>query len=162
MPQDLPPVAVPVAIPTYLHYASQPYHEPACDIGLPDLMMSIPGMSYANPHQSWMSPSYADSDFFGFSAPVQQCPQPTPSPAAPVPQPQMQAAPVYVPATPAHLVPPPTQMPETLVIRTLPQPSVTSHQVLSPHSTGPFRPSVYQLETDVLPHTPLQTAIFRK
>ncbi|KAK5164317.1 uncharacterized protein LTR77_010012 [Saxophila tyrrhenica] len=162
MPSDLPPVPVPAAVPTYLQYASQPYHEPVYDLGLPDFMTTIPGMSYANPHQAWVGSSYADSDFFGSSAPVQQCPQPIPAPAVPAPQPQMQAAPVYVPAATAHLVPPPTQMPEELVIRTVPQANVSSHQGFAPQSTGPFRPSTWQLEADMSQHTPLQTAIFRK
>jgi len=160
MPQDLPPVSVPVQ--TYLQYASQPYHEPAYDISMPDFMTAIPGMSFANPHQAWVGSSYADSDFFGSSAPVQQCPQPISAPVIAAPQPQLQAASVYVPAATAHLVPPPTQMPEELVIRTVPHASVSSHESFALHTAGPFRSSQWQLQANLSQHTPLQTSIFRK
>lgn len=168
LPQDLPPSSMPAVVPTYLQYASQPYQDPVSDLGMHDLMSAIPGMSYANPHSGWMSSSsYADSDFFAMTTPVQQCapPLPTPSVPAPVPiaQPQMQPAPVFISAAPAHLVPPPTQMPEELVIRTVPHSATSSHlNFQNPTSSGPFRPSHWEFESEFAQHVPLQTAIFKK
>ncbi|OTA36076.1 hypothetical protein BTJ68_03618 [Hortaea werneckii EXF-2000] len=68
------------------------------EVGCPDFMALIPGMSYANPHQAWMSNSSYGSDFFATPAPVNQCvPPPIPTPApAPQTQPQVQPQPVYV------------------------------------------------------------------
>ena len=166
MPQDLPPVSVPTAVPTYLQYSSQPHHEPVYDLGVSDFMTMIPGMSYANPHQAWMSGSSYTSDFYATPGPVQQCtqPAPTPSVAAP-PQPQIQPQPVYIPATPTQLVPPTTQMPQELAIRTVSFTTVQQNPGFQHHSSGPFRPSMWELEPDFVQATsqmPFQTSIFRK
>lgn len=163
--QDLPPSSAPAAIPTYLQYASQPYHEPACDIGVPDFMTMIPGMSYANPHQAWMSSSsYSDSDFFPTPAPIQQCAPVVPTPA-PAPQPQMQPQPAYVPATPTQLVAPPTQMPQEFAIRTVAHQSMHAQPSFQPQPSGPFRPSKWEWEhgvAETMCQIPFQTSIFRK
>ena len=163
MPLDLPPASVPAAVPTYLQYESQPHHEPVYDLGVSDFMTMIPGMSYANPHQSWMSNSgYAGSDFF---TPTQHCTQPAATPSAPASQPQMQPQPVYVPATPTPLVSPPTQMPQELAIRTVPHATMPPHPGPQHQLGGPFRPSAWELEPDFIQaacHVPFQTSIFRK
>ena len=166
MPQDLPPASVPAAVSTYLQYASRPHQEPVYELGVSDFMTMIPGMSYANPHQGWMSSSsYAGSDFFTTPAPVQQCTQAIPTPSAPAPQPQMQHQTVYLPATPTHLVAPPTQMPQDLAIRAVPHASMQLHSGFQHQPTGPFRPSAWELEPDFaqqMSQMPFQTSIFRK
>ena len=166
MPQDLPPSSVPAAVPTYLQYASQPHHEPVYDLGVSDFMTMIPGMSYANPHQGWMSSSsYGSSDFFATPGPVQQCTQAMPTPSAPAPQPQLQHQTVYLPATPTQLVPPPNSMPQDLAIRTVPHATMQQHNGFQPQPTGPFRPSAWELEPDFVQATSqvqFQTSIFRK
>lgn len=167
MAQDLPQASIAAPVETYLQYASHTHNEPVYDLGVSDFMTMIPGMSYANPHQSWMSGStgYAGSDFFATPAPVQQCAQPLATPAAPALQPQIQSQPMYT-ATPTSYVPPPAQLPQELAIRTVPQASMQNLPAYQPHSTGgPFRPSHYELEPDFVQATsavPFQTAIFRK
>lgn len=167
MAQDLPPASMPTAVPTYLQYASQPHQEPVYDLGVSDFMTMIPGMSYANPNQSWMSGStgYAGSDFFTAPAPVQQCTQPLATPAAPASQPQIQSQPMYT-ATPTQLVSPPVQFPQQeLAIRTAPHASMQSLSSFQQSAGGPFRPSHWELEPDFVQATssvPFQTAIFRK
>lgn len=164
--QDLPPTSAPVA--TYLQYASHTHHEPAYDLGpQPDFMTLIPGMSYANPQQGWLSSSsYTDSDFFPTSAPIQPCAPVVPTPAAPAPpQQQTQVQPVYVPATPTQLVAPPTQITQDFAIRTVPHANVQSHHAFQQQVSGPFRPSAWELEegfAQTMSHTPYQTSIFRK
>jgi ubiquitin thioesterase protein OTUB1 len=163
MPQDLPPATVPAAVPTYLQYSSH-YHEPVYEIDLPDFMATIPGMSFANPHQAWLSSSsYADSDFFAAPTPVQPCAPSLPTLSTSAPQPQMQSAPVFITAPPAHMVPPPTQMPEELAIRTVPHSATSSHiNSQAQISSGPFRPSHWEFECDFTQQVPLQTSIFKK
>lgn len=155
-------------MPTYLQYASQ-NHEPVYDLGVSDFMTSIPGMSYANlPQSSWMSSTYgAGTDFFTTQAPVQSCAQTVPSPPAPAPQPQVQSQPVYVPATtPTQMVAPTSHMPHELAIRTnVTQPALAQSDFHNQLSGGPFRPSLWQLESDFVSATsqmPFQTSIFRK
>ena len=166
MLQDLPPVSVPAVVPTYLQYASQHHQEPVYDLGVSDFMTMIPGMSFASPHQGWMSgSSYSGPDFFTSPTTVQQCTQPIPTPSAPPSQPQMQPQPVYLPATPTHLVPPPTQMPPELAVRTAQHAIVPPHPGFQHQPTGPFRPSAWELEPDFAQATssmPFQTSIFRK
>jgi len=164
--EDLPVPAM--AVPTYLQYASHTHHEPVYDLRVSDLMTMIPGMSYANPHQAWMSnSSYAGSDCFAPAAPpiqVQQCTQPLPTPVAHTPQPQIQPQPVYVPATPTHLVAPPNQLPQEMAIRTVTH-ATLAHPSFQHQIAGPFRPSAWELEPDFVQATsqmPFQTSIFRK
>ena len=165
MIQDLPPASIPAAVPTYLQYASHPHQEPAYDLGVSDFMTMIPGMSYVNPHQSWISSSdYAGSDFFTSPAPVQPCAPPLVTPAAPAVQPQVQ--PVYA-APPNQLVPPPTQFPQELAIRTAPHAPTTMQSLssLQQQMVGPFRPSAWELEPDFMQatcSTPFQTNQFRE
>lgn len=169
MAQDLPPSSIPAPVETYLQYASQPHQEPVYDLGVSDFMTMIPGMSYANPHQGWMSGStgYGGSDFFATPAPVQQCAQPLAAPAAAVgpPQPQMQSQSMYT-ATPTQLVPPPVQFPQELAIRPATHATMQSMSAFQHQSSGgPFRPSHWELEADFAHATsavPYQTAIFRK
>lgn len=155
-------------MPTYLQFASQPYQDPIYDLGVSDAVMTmIPGGSYANPHQAWISSSsYAGGDIFGLAPSVQTCSPAIPTPAAPAPQPQMmQPSHTYVPPTTTHLVPPPTQMPQELAIRTVPHATVPAHHGYQHQMGGPFRPSAWELEPDFVYATsqvPLQTAIFRK
>lgn len=159
MPGDLPPASIPDAVPTYLQYASQHHEEPVYDLGVSDFMTMIPGMSYANPHQAWASSSSYGSDFFGPS--VQQCTQAIPTPSAPAPQPQ----PVYVHAPQTPLVPPPTQMPQELAIRSVSHGTAPQHVGIQHQLGGPFRPSAWELEPDFAQATsqmPFQTSIFRK
>lgn len=165
MPQDLPQLPVT----TYLQYASQPHQELIYDVGVSDFMAMIPGMSYANPHQGWMSSSsYGSSDFFATPGPAQQCTQALPTPSVPVaPQPQqIQSQPVYVSATPTHMVPPPMAMPQDLAIRTAPHASnMHTQQINQPHLDGPFRRSMYEFKPDFAQstsHAEFQTSIFRK
>lgn len=162
MLQDLPPANVPAT--TYLQYASQ---EPqgVYDLDVSDYMTMIPGMSYANPPSGWSSASTYSSDFFGASAPVQQCAQPVPTPSAPAPQPQLQPQTIYIPAAQVQLVAPPTQMPQDLAIRTVTHASAPAHTGFQHQLGGPFRPSVWELEPDFYQATsqmPFQTSIFRK
>lgn len=162
----MPTASIPAAVPTYLQYASQPHHEPVYELGVPDFMTMIPGMSYANPHQAWMSSSnYTGSDFFVTPAPVQPCPQAVPTPAAPAPQSQIQPQHMYVPPATTHLVPPPIQMPQELPIRTVPHAAIPPHHNFQDQLGGPFRPSAWELEPDFVQATsqvPFQTSIFRK
>ena len=163
MPQDLPPASASTTVPTYLQYASQPHHEPVYDIGAPDFMTMIPGMSYANPQQGWSSSSSYESDLFGASAPVQQCSQPVPHPSVSAPQPQLQRQSAYGPATPTTLVPPPSQMPQDLAIRSVP--NGLPHPGFQHQLGGPFRPSAWELEPNFVQATSqvqFQTSIFRK
>ncbi|KAK4495406.1 hypothetical protein PRZ48_013737 [Zasmidium cellare] len=168
-PEDLPappPPPAATAVPTYLQYGSS--HDPVYDLGVSDFMTSIPGMSYANLSQpGWMSSSYASGvDFLNTPAPVQACTQALPTPSAPAPQPQISSQPVYVPAsTPSQMVPPPTQMPHELAIRTsVAQPSLAHNDFQHQLSIGPFRASAWQYEPDFVSATsqmPFQTSIFR-
>lgn len=169
MPQDLPPPIPPAPqpsiVPAYLCHGSQTFQDPVFELGFADFMTAIPGMSYANPHQSWLSStSYGGSDFF--AAPVQPFKQPVATPIAPAPQPQpqpIQSAPLYAPVTTAHLIAPPTQLTEALAIRTIAQPTSSSTPSFSNPANGPFRQSLWQLETDHSAHMlPLQTSQFRK
>ena len=165
MLQDLPPSSAPVA--TYLQYASHTHHEPVYDLGVqPDFMTMIPGMSYANPHQGWMSSSsYTDSDFFPTPAPIQPCASVISTPSAPAPQQQLQTQPVYVPATPTQLVAPPNQITQEFAIRTVPHANMNAHHGFQQQMSGPFRPSAWELEegfAQTMSHMPFQTAIFRK
>lgn len=165
LPPEMPTAPIPATIPTYLQYASHPHHEPAYELGVSDFMTMIPGMSYANPHQAWMSPSnYTGSEFFASPDPVQTSPQAVPR-MAPAPQPQIQPQHMYVPSTTAHLVPPPIQMPQDLPIRIVQHASVSSHHAFHHQLGGPFRPSIWEFEPDVVHATsqvPFQTSIFRK
>jgi len=148
---------------TYLQFGSHVHDDPAGELGMPDFMTMIPGMSFVNPHQAWTSHSGYGSDFYTSSAPVQQCVPPTPTPAPP-PQPQIQPQMVYVPATPTHLVAPPTQMPQEIAIRTVPHASL-AHTGFQHQLSGPFRPSAWELEdgfVQATSHVPFQTSIFRK
>lgn len=159
--EDLPPAAA--SIPTYLQYASHTHSEPVYDLGVSDFMTMIPGMSFANPQQAWMSNSSYGSDFFTTSTPVQQCVPPVPTPA-PAPQPQIQPQPVYVTPAPNHLVAQPTQMSQEMVIRTVPHGNV-AHSGFQQQLSGPFRPSMWELEDGFVQATsqmPFQTSIFRK
>jgi ubiquitin thioesterase protein OTUB1 len=133
-------------------------------------MTLVPGMSYANQSQ-WSVPSTYDSaSDFGFSnpfdkAPVSACTPAVPTPSASAPQPPAQPATVYAPANPSTtMVPPPTQLPQDMAIRTVPQ--VATHPELPPQvAGGPFRPSIYQLNPDFMSASsqmPFQTSIFRK
>lgn len=167
MPQDLPPAIPPApqpsVVPAYLCHGSQPYQDPVFELGYSDFMTAIPGMSYANPHQSWLSStSYGGPDFF--AAPIQQFKQPVSNAVASAPQPQpIQPTPVYAPVAPPHVVPPPTQLSEELAIRTVPQSTVSSHPSFSIPADGPFRQSLWQLETGHSTHMmPLQTSQFKK
>ena len=165
-PEDVPPP--PTAVPTYLQFSSHTHQEPIYDLGVSDYMTMIPGMSYANPHQAWLSnSSYGGSDFFATSAPVPQCAQPLPNPVVSAAPPQIQPEPVYVPATPTSLAPPPIQMHQELAIRTVPVPhaAAVSHAAFQHQLNGPFRPSQYQYEAGIAQmtcHMPFQTSIFRK
>ncbi|KAK4539840.1 hypothetical protein LTR36_010301 [Oleoguttula mirabilis] len=157
--EDLPPAIA--AIPTYLQYSSHTHNEPVYDLGVSDFMTAIPGMSYANPHQGWMSNSSYGPDLFGSSAPVQQCAPPVSTPAPP-PQPQIQPQPVYLPATPTHLVAPPSQMPQQMAIRTASH-ATLAHPAFQPG--GPFRSSAWELEDgfgQLSSSMPFQTSIFRE
>lgn len=169
--EDIPPqhhAISNIAIPTYLQYASHPHQEPVYDLGVPDFMMNIPGMSFANPHQAWMSnSSYAGSDFFSTPTPAQPCAQPVSTPVASIPQPQIQPQAVYVSATPSHhhLVAPPLQMPQEMAIRPASHAGLAHASFQHQVSAGPFRPSVWELEPDFVQatsHVPFQTSIFRK
>ncbi|KAI7223935.1 cysteine proteinase [Hortaea werneckii] len=92
-PQPIPPMQ------TYLQYGSHMHDDPVGEVGCPDFMALIPGMSYANPHQAWMSNSSYGSDFFATPAPVNQCvPPPIPTPA-PQTQPQPNRATANADAT---------------------------------------------------------------
>ena len=164
MLQDLPASSAPVA--TYLQFASHD-HEPVYDLGnQPDFMTMIPGMSYANPHQGWISSSsYTDSDFFPTPAPMQSCAPVVPTPASPAPQQRLQPQPVYVPATPTQLVAPPNQITQELAIRNVPHAIMQLHHGFQQQLPGPFRPSAWELEegfAQTMCHTPFQTSIFRK
>ncbi|KAK5130340.1 hypothetical protein LTR08_002180 [Meristemomyces frigidus] len=162
--EDLPQPSI---IPTYLQYSSHTHNEPVFDIGVgADFMAMIPGMSYANPHQPWMSNSSYGNDFYGPSAPVQQCAPPAPTPT-PVTQPQIQPQPVYVPPTPTHHVAPPTQMPtqmpQEMAIRSVSHATI-AHPAFQHQLAGPFRPSHWELEDGFVQATmamPFQTSIFR-
>jgi len=158
--EDIPQPPAPV--PTYLQYSSQTHQEPVFDLGVSDFMTMIPGMSYANAHSGWVSGSYA-SDFFTTSA-VQQCTQSTPSPVTPAPQPQIQAqAPQYVSAAPTHLAPP-TQFPQEMAIRTVPQ-ATLANSAFQHQLSNPFRQSMYAVDPEFVhatSQTPFQTSIFKK
>lgn len=158
-PQPPPPMQ------TYLQYGSHVDDDPAGEVGCPDFMALIPGMSYVNPHQAWMSNSSYGNDFFATSAPVQQCLPPVQTPA-PQAQPQIQPQPVYAsPATPTHLVAPPMQMPHEMVIRSVPSHANHGHNGFQHQLSGPFRPSAWELEDGFVQATsqvPFQTSIFRK
>lgn len=158
--EDFPPPPAPM--PMYLQYGSHVHDDPVGEVGCPDFMALIPGMSYVNPHQAWMSNSSYGNDFFATPAPAQQCPPPVPTPA---PQPQVQPQPVYMPATPTHLVAPPTQIPHEMAIRPVPSHSNLGHAGFQHQLSGPFRPSAWELEDGFVQATsqmPLQTSIFRK
>jgi ubiquitin thioesterase protein OTUB1 len=165
MLQDFPqpPTATP-EVPTYLQFAAQPYQEPVYGHGIPDCVAFIPGMSFANPQQNWMSGStYGGSDFFAAPTPVQQIAPPVPQPIVPAPQPQIVSAPMEVPTAPTHLVAPPTQMPTDLVIRTSTHMNQAQHAInLHPGSAGPFRPSHWEYHCNYDQQVPFKTAIFRK
>ena len=167
MAQDIPPTSISAPVETYLQYATQPYQDPAQDLCVSDFMTLIPGMSYANQQQGWMSGStgYAGSDFFAPSAPAQQCTQPLATPVTPAPQPHIQAQPMYT-ATPTQLVPPPVQFPQELAIRSAPHAGMQSLSAFQQQGTGgPFRPSHWELEPDFKLATSavqFQTPIFRK
>jgi ubiquitin thioesterase protein OTUB1 len=166
--QDLPHHAV---VPTFLQFGSQADQQ-ICDLSGMQFLADIPGMSYANAHPAWSSGlSFGGTpDFLAAPAPIQQCAQPvampTPAPTtAPVVIAQQTVQPhqVYVPATPAHLITSPTEMPQELVIR--PAPNATF--VGSSYQTqlaGPFRPSMWQFEDGFGQTTAhfLQTPQFRK
>ncbi|GAB7359809.1 hypothetical protein MBLNU230_g6978t1 [Neophaeotheca triangularis] len=167
-PEDVPPPPA-SEVPTYLQYATHTHHQPADLPAAQDFMTMIPGMSFANPCQDWMSTSsYGNSDFFTPSAPVQQqCNQMT-QPIAPTPQEistrqHVESQPVYAPPPAQHMPPPPLQMAQDLVIRPAPHaavPRASYHQPLG----GPFRPSIWELKPGIMDSTaqmPFQTAIFR-
>ncbi|KAI7457765.1 cysteine proteinase [Hortaea werneckii] len=159
-PQPVPPMQ------TYLQYGSHMHDDPVGEVGCPDFMALIPGMSYANPHQAWMSNSSYGSDFFATPAPVNQCvPPPIPTPApAPQTQPQVQPQPVYVSPPPTQIVPPPTQMPHEMAIRSAPSHGNLNHAGFQDQLSGPFRPSAWELKDGFVQATsqmPLQTSIFR-
>ncbi|EME38717.1 hypothetical protein DOTSEDRAFT_75461 [Dothistroma septosporum NZE10] len=170
-PEDLPapPPPPPAPVPTYLQFATQAF-EPVQDLGVSEWMTSIPGMSYANMSQSssWTSSNFSSgADFFNTPAPVSSCAPAVPTPPpAPATQPHVQSQAMYVPSsTPTQMVPPPTQMPHEMAIRTSVPQHTLGHPDL-PHqlSGGPFRPSVWQLEPDFVQATssmPFQTSIFR-
>lgn len=158
--EDLPQVN----IPTYLQYASHTHNEPVYDLNIPNFMMAIPGMSYADPHQAWMSSSSYGCNMFAPPTPVQQCESSIPTPGPPS-QPQIQPQPAYVPATPTHLVAPPSEMPQEMVIRTGPPHATLVHPVFQPQPGGAFRRSAWELEVGFAEATssmPFQTSIFRK
>ncbi|KAK5117486.1 hypothetical protein LTR85_008871 [Meristemomyces frigidus] len=160
--EDLPPAIT--TIPTYLQYSSHTHNEPVYDLGVSDFMTAIPGMSYANPHQAWLSSSSYGSDLFASSTPVQQCAPPVSTPAPPL-QPQIQPQPVYLSATPPHLVAPPSQMPQELAIRTVPHPHASlAHAAFQHQLGGAFRRSAWELEDGFVQATssiPFQTSQFR-
>ncbi|SMY29965.1 unnamed protein product [Zymoseptoria tritici ST99CH_1A5] len=174
-PEDLPPPSPqqqPIA--TYLQYGSQTHQEPVYDLGVPDFLTMIPGISYANTtHWGGMPPGYGElpaaSNFFA-NVPPQTCAgQSIPTPSITTPQPQqIHPQPGYAATpTPTQLVPPPTQLTHDLPIRN------NSHTTLA-HSDfqhqlgggpgGPFRPSFWQFEPEFMQASscvPYQTAIFR-
>lgn len=160
LPQPIPPMQ------TYLQYGSHMHDDPVGEVGCPDFMALIPGMSYANPHQAWMSNSSYGSDFFATPAPVNQCvPPPIPTPAPQTQPPQVQPQPVYVSPPPTQIVPPPTQMPHEMAIRSAPSQGNVNHAGFQNHLSGPFRPSAWELQDGFVQATsqmPLQTSIFRK
>lgn len=152
----------PGPVPTYLQYSSQPHQDPVYDLGVSDFMTMIPGMSYANASSGWVSGSYA-SDFFTTSA-VSQSTQPTATPVTPAPQSQIQAqAPQYVPALSTPMAPP-TQFPQEMAIRTVPQATLTN-STFQQQLSSPFRHSVYAVDPEFVhatSQTPFQTSIFKK
>ena len=171
-PEDLPQASVQAPISTYLHYATEVDQEPARSHDFSDVMTMIPGMSFGNPHQDWISSTgYNGTDFFTGLSNLQPCNQAVSTLPTPVAQPQLPTQLHYLQQPPSQLAQPPTQMPQELVIRTVPnshshhtQPSGFQCQL-----SGPFRPSVWERELQLSPefaHTvaqnPLQTSIFRK
>lgn len=166
MAQDLPPSSMAAPVETYLQYASHPNQDPVYELGVSDFMTMIPGMSYANPQQGWMSVSngYTGSDFLTTSTPVPQCTQPLATPDTSV-QPQMQSQAMYT-ATPAQLVPRPMQLPQELAVRSVPSACAQNLSTFQHEATGgPFRPSHWQLQPHFAEATSaaqFQTAIFRK
>jgi ubiquitin thioesterase protein OTUB1 len=166
MPQDLPhliPPPQPSVVPAYLYHGSQTYQDPVLDLGFSDFLTAIPGMSYAIPPQNWQSSSICGvSDFFG--NPVQPFKQAAVTPIDPAPAPRphpIQTTPVYAAPAPNHLATPTEQLSDELVVRTVPQLSFPSN--ISYSNTGPFRQSLWQLETEQQAHMlPLQTSQFKK
>ena len=149
-------------ITTFFQLSSNPYHEPAHELGFGDFMMNMPGGTYVPPHQAWMSgSSFCDTDFFSNPTPVQHCVKPTIATPAPQPQMQVQAVrPTYAPTTPVHLVAPPTQMPQELAIRTV----GFTHPSFEQYSMSQFRPSRYERAPFVLSTSSIscQTSQFRE
>lgn len=136
---------------------------------MPDFMMAIPGMSYANQSQTWGLPSsYGSTPDFGFAtqASVPACTPTVSTVTAPAPQSHVQSQQVYVPAsTPTQMVAPPTQLTHDLAIRPSTSHIGTSDYHQPQMGGGPFRPSAWQLEPDFVQATsnmPFQTSIFRK
>jgi len=165
--EDLP--VQPMVVPTYLQYSSVTHQEPVYDLGVSDFMTMIPGMSYATPQQAWASNASYGSDFFPASTTVQQCTQPLPAPAVSTAQPQLQlqTQPVYIPATPSHLVAPPIQLPQEMAVRTAPHGILAQSNFPHQLTSSPFRRSRFEYEmtrdfAQAPLHLPLQTSIFRK
>jgi ubiquitin thioesterase protein OTUB1 len=173
--EDLPaPPPQPQQVSTYLQYGSQPHQEPVYELGVPDFLTMIPGISYANaPQWGGMPTTFGSdsvsSDFFT-NVPPQTCGmgQSIPTPSAPAPQPQQINAPVnYTSATPTptQLVPPPSQLTHDLPIRNGSHTALVQSDFHSQLGGGPFRPSIWQMEPDfghTSSHVQYQTAIFRK
>ena len=167
--QDLPPAPAPApaSVPTYFQYASQPYHEPAYDLGVSDALAMIPGMSYANPQHGWMSSSsYSDSELFPTPGPpIQSCAPVGPTPATPAPQSQLPHQAVYVPPTPTQLVAPPNHIQQDFTLQSVPLASTQAHPIFQHQPSGPFRHSAWEYEpgfAQAMFETPFQTTIFKK
>lgn len=167
--EDLPAPVPQLAVPTYLQFASQPT-EPVYDLGVSDFMTMMPGMSYANSVHWGMSSSYgATQDFFNTTP--QMCSQTMPAPSAPAPQSHIHSRPAYAAASaPSQMVATSAQMVHDLPIRNLSHVSRTPNvsrahpDVNRRSSSGPFRPSAYELEPEVMhgSHLPFKTSIFKK
>ncbi|EMC98024.1 hypothetical protein BAUCODRAFT_410942 [Baudoinia panamericana UAMH 10762] len=159
----------PQQVTTYLQFANPDHQDYVQNIAGCDFMTAIPGGSIINPHQAWLSGScYGNSvsDISATPAPIQQCVQRTPAavhaPSVIVHQ-QLQPQTLYIPAPPQQLITPPTELPQELVIRTLPQVSL-AQAGLHGQGAGPFRASPWQYEDGLMQATsrmPLQTTIFR-
>ncbi|KAK5109550.1 hypothetical protein LTR62_006901 [Meristemomyces frigidus] len=172
--EDLP--QPPEPIPTYLQFGSREHQQHVYDIApVMDFMTDIPGMSFINPHQAWLTgSSYGSgvSDFFTAPQTLQQCVQPTPAPApvaTPIPyvslEPQLQPSPLYIPPPAVeHFAPSAVELTQELALRPAPHVSMVT-SAFQQQTPGPFRPSAWQFEEGFVHATSqrsIQTSIFKK
>ncbi|KAF2720344.1 cysteine proteinase [Polychaeton citri CBS 116435] len=175
-PEDLAPE--PASVPTYLQFGSHAHNDPIYDLGVPDFMTMIPGMSYASScGGGWMSSNsnmgFAPPDPFQPVSSVPPAPSVAPiSQASTTPVPRlathtsMQPQPPYS-VQPAHAstpaLPPNQIVQQEFSLDEVPQASAAHPIQTQLVGGGPFRPSMWELKPDLQATTQVQfqTSIFR-